>query len=57
MKQRIPADLLFSKPEQKEFVDRTEIRGKVIEACNNMENNLDAYFKVIRSSRYIIPST
>lgn len=47
MKQRIPADLLFSKPEQKEFVDRTEIRGKVIEACNNMENNLDAYFKVI----------
>lgn len=47
MKQRLSVNLLFSKPEQKEFVDRTEIRGKAIEACGNMEDNPKTYFKVI----------
>lgn len=47
MKQKISSDILFSKPEQKEFVDRTEIRGKVVEACSCMENNPKTYFRVI----------
>ena len=39
--------LLFSKAEPKEFVDRTEIKEKIIEACDSMLANPKTYFKVI----------
>lgn len=47
MKQRMSSNLLFSKAEPKEFVDRIEIKEKIIEICDSMLANPKTFFKVI----------
>jgi tetratricopeptide (TPR) repeat protein len=47
MKQRVSAETLFETTQPKEFVDRTEIKEKVITACDCMLNAPQSYFKVI----------
>lgn len=47
MKQRTAENILFSKSEAKEFVDRSEIREQVSGFCSELLCNLDSYFKVV----------
>lgn len=45
MKQRMSSNLLFSKAEPKEFVDRIEIKEKIIEICDSMLANPKTFLK------------